>query len=457
MLRDFLHNLLSGGRLALLRPVTASSFAASLEQVLLLLLASLGLTLGLDYLATEGPRFFEPWGAVTLAAHICFLMVASFAVARLAGLKTDGLPFLTAVLSVFVYANLYWAFYRAVNDGRVLTWSLELTWALYVLFFVWIGLVVRRVLQGVLGTGFWRACLLGGLFAALYGAPLYVLPGAYFWYPAPEEAAAAPPIRLNIEETYTAQPRLLAERTAPLLAQRAGTTDLYFLGFAPYGDQDVFLREVRDFRALFDERFDTAGRSLNLINNPATVGQVPLASVSNLRAALRSLGERMDVEEDLLFLYVTSHGSRNHRVAVTLGRLGLNHLSPQALRAALDESGIRWRVIVIQACFSGGFIEALRDERTLVITAAQHDRQSFGCDDSREYSYFGEAFFERQLRVERSFYSAYTGATELIAEWEAAEGYEPSNPQIVAGTAILPKLEELEARLRRRPLTAERP
>lgn len=457
MLRDLLRNLLSGERLALLRPVTAASFAPSIEQVLLLLLANLALALGLDYLATPEPQAFEPWGAVSLAANFCFLMVASFAVVRLADLKAEGLPFLTAVLSVFFYSHFFWAFYRAVNEGRILTWSYELVWALYILFFVWVALFVRPALRVVLGTGRWRACLLSGLFLALYGSPLYLLPGSYLWYQAQDEAAAPPAIRLNVEETYTAQPRLLAEQTAPLLAQRAGTADLYFLGFAPYGDQDVFLREVRDFRALFDERFDTAGRSLNLINNPATAGEVPLASVSNLRAALRSLGERMDVEEDLLFLYVTSHGSRNHRVAVTLWPLGLNHLSPEALRGALDESGIRWRVIVIQACFSGGFIEALRDDRTLIITAAQHDRQSFGCDDSREYTYFGEAFFDRQLRFETSFHRAFAGATELIAEWEAAEGYTPSNPQIVAGTTILPKLEELEARLRRRPLTAERP
>jgi len=105
---------------------------------------------------------------------------------------------------------------------------------------VWVGLVVRRLLRGVLGAGFWRAGLLGGVFVALYGTPLYLLPGSYFWYRAAEEAAAAPPVQLNVEETFYAQPRLLAARTAPLLAQRAGTTDLYFLGFAPYGDQDVF-------------------------------------------------------------------------------------------------------------------------------------------------------------------------------------------------------------------------
>ena len=40
------------------------------------------------------------------------------------------------------------------------------------------------------------------------------------------------------------------------------------------------------------------------------------------------------------------------------------------LRAALDESGIRNRVIAVSACFSGGWIEPLATDSTLIMTAA---------------------------------------------------------------------------------------
>ena len=43
-------------------------------------------------------------------------------------------------------------------------------------------------------------------------------------------------------------------------------------------------------RDLFDDRFDTDGRSLLLVNNPRTVLDDPLATVSNLRTALKEIG-----------------------------------------------------------------------------------------------------------------------------------------------------------------------
>ena len=43
-------------------------------------------------------------------------------------------------------------------------------------------------------------------------------------------------------------------------------------------------------------------------------------------------------------------------------------IAPETLRHALDEAGIQRRVVVVSACYSGGFVPALQDEHTLVIT-----------------------------------------------------------------------------------------
>jgi Peptidase C13 family len=43
----------------------------------------------------------------------------------------------------------------------------------------------------------------------------------------------------------------------------------------------------------------------------------------------------------------------------------------------LKKSGIRWKVVVISACYGGGFIDPVKDDTTLVITATRHDRRSF--------------------------------------------------------------------------------
>jgi len=93
-------------------------------------------------------------------------------------------------------------------------------------------------------------------------------------------------------------------------------------------------------------------------------------------------------------------------------------LPARELRNLLRESRIRWKVVLISACYSGGFVDALKDEHTLVITAARHDRASFGCADENDFTYFGRAFFKESLPRARSFEDAFGMATTLVREWE---------------------------------------
>jgi len=99
---------------------------------------------------------------------------------------------------------------------------------------------------------------------------------------------------------------------------------------------------------------------------------------------------------------------------------------------------------VISACYSGGFIDSIRDDRTLIITAARHDRRSFGCADENDFTHFGRAFFKEALPQSKSFNDAFGKAESLIQEWEVKEfkaqdktgESELSLPQIVSPQAI---------------------
>jgi hypothetical protein len=125
----------------------------------------------------------------------------------------------------------------------------------------------------------------------------------------------------------------------------------------------------------------------------------------------------------------------------------LDDLTPQSLKVALDRSGIRNRVVVLSACHSGSFVPTLADPTTLVITAAHAERTSFGCDDSREWTYFGDAFFNRALRKERSFERAFLQARRTISLWEKREGLESSLPQIAGGEALRQRLAAYAGRM----------
>ena len=99
-----------------------------------------------------------------------------------------------------------------------------------------------------------------------------------------------------------------------------------------------------------DERFDTMGRSIALVNNPATLKDFPLASVSNLRSALVHLGKSVDADNDIVLLHITTHGSRDYRLAFDLPPLDLVQLTPTALARMLADSGIKWKVIGRASC-----------------------------------------------------------------------------------------------------------
>jgi hypothetical protein len=92
-------------------------------------------------------------------------------------------------------------------------------------------------------------------------------------------------------------------------------------------------------------------------------------------------------------------------------------------------------------------IPGLEGPDTLILTAAHAEKTSFGCSNDRDWTYFGDAFFNHALRETRSFTQAFDRAKALIAEWEKKEGYPPSEPQISAGGAITPKLDAIARRL----------
>ncbi|MES2563764.1 MAG: C13 family peptidase, partial [Pseudomonadota bacterium] len=168
---------------------------------------------------------------------------------------------------------------------------------------------------------------------------------------------------------------------------------------------------------------------------------------TSLRQSLKHVGEMMNVDEDVVVLYVTSHGSEKHELAVDFRPLRFTAIDPLHLKKALDESGIRWKVIVISACYSGGFIDALKDERTLIITAASADRTSFGCGNASDATYLSKALFGEALTKTHSFESAFDEARTLIERWEREQGHIPSQPQIHVGAQIKGKLAEIERRL----------
>lgn len=248
------------------------------------------------------------------------------------------------------------------------------------------------------------------------------------------------------EDAFYAQSRLLNKALESVQYGEFAQSHWYFLGVAGASYQDVFRSEVERIKEQFDTRFGTLGRSMMLVNNPATRTEIPIASKHSIEMALRRMGQQMNRESDVLFLYMTSHGLPN-QFEMENAPLDLTQVDPKWLRETLDASGIRWRVIVISSCFSGSFVPALQNDNTLIITASAADRQSFGCTNEADYTYFGRAFFDQAMREQNSIETAFSQAQKTVSQWETAQGFEPSEPQWSMGKNMELMLPQLEQRL----------
>jgi hypothetical protein len=445
-LGDLARNLASGARLALWRPLTREDFRFSADQLVALAVLQLVLNLAVGIVAT-GPEGHLDWDALPDAVFPLLLLLAGgYLVAKVYDRDAIAieLPIVllapAPVFAVFFVLEALLAQIGVFDDA----WGLERIF--YFAYLAWVGVVFIAALIVVGGRGVLRLAVAALVLLVAAALPQAYLPYADLWAPDEEVSTVEELPSVTSEEVLNRQSRLLGSALQSLAPERRGIVDLYFVGFAGYDAQDVFMKEVGAARDLIEARFDGRGRTVTLVNNPHSLLEEPIATVSNLEAVLDRIGAVMNPEEDILFLFLTSHGLPA-QLEVKLDPLELRPLYPAALRQALDEAGIKWRVIVISACYSGSFVGPLHDERTLIITAADAESTSFGCSEDADFTYFGRAFFGTHLPSTYSFAEAYQRAAATIAGWEARRGYAPSHPQMQLGAAMAEKLEAFELRL----------
>ncbi len=442
-LNTLVQNVRAGARIALFRRDAFKKIRVSADQVFYLAVLDALIVFALAWVDALPRPEFNAWGFASAGLGFAALFAVGYLFAHLYRKKTLIIRFVVCVYSIAPWFSLVGF---AVKKGYVV-WA-QVPWAVGVLWWatlLWFFAVVGWIVMRLAGSRDWRVgvTLAGFIAFILSTATLHV----EFFYAGEDVDEKARYKRLNAEEVFDAQPELLRSAARSLHAGKPGVPELYFLGFASYASQDVFKKEALYARDLLDNRFGTRGRSLVMINHADTVNNIPLASTTNLRRTLKMIGGRMNAEEDVLFVYLTSHGSEKRGLAAQLWPLSLNDIPADKLKTYLDEAGIKWRVLLISACYSGNFVEVLKDEFTLVMTASAADKQSFGCSNARDFTYFGEAVFRDALNRERTFIPAFQSALVAINRREADEKLSSSSPQLSIGARIATKLAAIERRL----------
>ena len=436
-MRDSTLSLLNALRLALMLRPRARLAPGGAFWLLAAAGLSLAVGLVLDAVLVPQPREFDPPALASRAFPFLLALALGAWLAASQGRRAIWLRVAATWLLATLPVGLLLHALRSEDPNAALPlhgWERGLL-ALYLFALVW------QLLRWIDRNARWSRRLLAALPAcAAAWAALVWLPTYPWWWSWEEETWEEPVYSFSPEALLYAQPERVAAALERVLPQRPGTVDLYLLGFAGDGSERVFRNEVEYVDRLFAQRFGTAGRSLLLANSSAAPERHPLASLTNLRQALRGLAQRMDPQEDILLLFLTSHGSETHELLVGLDPLPLDQVRPDALRALLDEAGIRHRVLIVSACYAGGFIPALEGPDTLLMTAAREDRSSFGCGADSEITWFGEALFADALNRETDLQAAFALAGATIAQWEKDADFEASHPQLRVGEGIEARL-----------------
>ena len=233
---------------------------------------------------------------------------------------------------------------------------------------------------------------------------------------------------------------------AQLAPQRPGVIDLYALVVAGDGSEDVFRREADAVREVLEQRLGARG-SVALVNHRSAAR--PQATLKSIELALNAMAKLMDRDEDILFVHLTSHGGQNHVLALIHPAAELYGVSPKYLRALLDRAGVRHRVLVISGCYTGGFIPELATDETMILTAANSVRASYGCGNDSQITEYSRALYLKALQQTRSLREAAGIAVQLVHEDERAGKIEHSYPQVRSGAAIEKHLLRFESQFTR--------
>jgi hypothetical protein len=421
-------------RLWLLRPVTSAPSRGSARAILIMAVAWLSVWVVVDrWQSQPDPQFIA--GGIPMLGWYALAILGLAALLRWRARPAPGFgPALALAMGAVPLPLLFTSVVAAYLDP---SWFLAAAAAVaaYTLLYLAHGLHAM--------TGYTQrtAACAGFVFILAFGwfsDALDAIPDV--WAPTEAQTAEASGDAVDAESVLFGQADRIDRALDTVGRGNSPKPRAFFLGFAGVGEEKVFAQEIGLASRVLGERYDIGNRSLSLINDQRDLERAPLATVSGLRYALTGLASRMNLDQDVLILSISSHGSEDPAIVVSNSQLPLDDLTDGDLADALRESGIRWRVIVISACYAGAFIERLIDPQTIVITAAAADRTSFGCSNDRDLTYFGEAFYRDALPGARSLRNAFETAKVAIAARERSEHVTPSEPQGYFGARMEAKL-----------------
>lgn len=232
---------------------------------------------------------------------------------------------------------------------------------------------------------------------------------------------------------------LLQQQLAQIPAGVAGKKEAFLLVIAGFDEPAVFSNEMKLAAKQLGQAFQAEQRTLMLSNSAKDAANLSQVTTFRLKRAIDQLSQKMNGDEDLLVVYLVSHGTKEGAALKQTGA-PIALLSPYEMQLALLEAQTPWKAVFISACYSGVFMQTLKTSKSMVVTAADALNPSFGCNFGQQYTYFGNEFLnERNFTAPVKWQAHFQDAVKRVKDRERGLSshygiqIEHSNPQFWMG------------------------
>ena len=241
---------------------------------------------------------------------------------------------------------------------------------------------------------------------------------------------------------YQKENKLLSDsKLAAQIAQAKQQIDaskeprILYAGFAMHAQSKAFKQDVL-----------LAGKAVLSMDSNAVlfklanpvVGQdadFPYATRENIEQVINELAGLARPQDKIVLLF-TTHGNRGI-LAVNAGNQDYREVSAYDLGNWLSKLNGKPVVLALSACYSGSFIAPLKNINRIILTAADKDRNSFGCNYQSSNTFFVEETFGPSFDLNKSLLEVFDTARVNIERKEKRMNLSPaSDPQIEVGIAL---------------------
>jgi Peptidase C13 family len=210
---------------------------------------------------------------------------------------------------------------------------------------------------------------------------------------------------------------------------------ILFAGFAMHAQSKAFRQDVL-LAAKVVQSMDAQAIVFKLAN-PVTdqEADLPYATRENVEQIIDELS-RLARPQDKIVLLLSTHGNKEI-LAINAGNQDYGVVSTADLQKWLRKLNDKPVVLALSACYSGSFIAPLKNTNSIILTAADKDHSSFGCNYQSTNTFFVEETFGTSFDLKKSLLEVFESAKTNIDKKEKRMGLSPaSNPQVEVGTAM---------------------